>query len=84
MSNKVFLDHKIFNLICENYRNGQLSHPEFLRFLADQYEAADRIMQRQEKVYKNRDPEESALWCDAHYRCVSIEFMFDDAYRCQM
>lgn len=84
MSNKVFLDHKIFNTICENFRNGQIDHPTFLRFLADQYEAADRIMQRQEKLYVNRDVEESALWCAAHYRAVSIQFMFDDAYRCMM
>lgn len=84
MKRTPMLPDEIFKLVCENYKNGQVSHPEFLRFLADQYEAADYVKIRQEKIYKNRDPEESALWCSAHHRCISIEFMFDDAYRCMM
>lgn len=81
---KIFLDHRAFNAVCEDFRNGQIDHPTFLRFLADQYEVADKIMQEQEKIYVNRDVEESALWCDAHHRTVAVQFMFDDAYRCMM
>lgn len=81
---KQFLDSRTFNLVCENYRNGMIDHPTFLRFLADQYESAEKVMMQQEKIYVNRDVEESELWCAAHHRTIAVQFMFDDAYRCQM
>lgn len=78
---KQFLDSHTFNLVCGNYRNGMIDHPTFLRFLADQYEAADRLMVQLERLYINRDPEESAAWCDAHYRTYIIGIMLEKGVR---
>lgn len=76
---KTFLDSKIFDVVVDGFRQKR-NVASFLRFLADQYEAAERVMEQQEKLYVNRDVEESGLWCAAHYRKVTIECMLEEAY----
>lgn len=77
---KTFLDTPIFDAVVDSHREGRLDTPTFLRFLADQYESAEAVMVQQERLYVNRDVEESALWCAAHYRKVTIECMLEEAY----
>lgn len=78
---KTFLEGKIFDAVVSSHKEGRLDTPAFLRFLADQYEAADRLMVQQEKLYINRDPEESAVWCAAHYRICCINLMLEEDVR---
>ena len=76
---KIFLDSRIFDVVVENYRQKK-NCASFLRFLADQYESAKTVMEQQERLYVNRDVEESAAWCAAHYRKIVIECMLEEAY----
>lgn len=78
---KTFLEGKVFDAVVSSHKEGRLDTPTFLRFLADQYEAANRLMVQQEKLYVNRDVEESALWCMAHYRTCVIGLMLEEEVR---
>lgn len=78
---KTFLDSKIFDDVVNSHREGRLDTPSFLRFLADQYEAAEAVMEQQEKLYVAIDVEESSLWCMAHYRTVVIGLMLAEEVR---
>lgn len=78
---KTFLEGKVFDAVVDSHREGRLDTPAFLRFLADQYEAAEAVMVQQEKLYVNRDVEESSLWCVAHYRTCVINLMLEENVR---
>lgn len=78
---KTFLDTPIFDAVVDSHREGRLDTPSFLRFLADQYESAEKVMEQQERLYVNRDVEESALWCMAHYRTCCINLMLTEEAR---